>query len=74
MLTDSQVSQFRDEGYLFLPDTFTEEECAVLRDEAELIYRQNGPKYDGRNPAHRARRSPRTCTTKRSACWAGIRA
>jgi ectoine hydroxylase len=43
MLTESQVGQFHDEGYLFLPDTFTEEECAVLRDEAELIYRQNRP-------------------------------
>jgi len=41
MLTEAQVGQFHDEGYLFLPDTFDEEECAILRDEAELIYRQN---------------------------------
>lgn len=43
MLTDDQVRQFHEEGYLFLPDTFTAEECAVLREEAELIYRQNRP-------------------------------
>lgn len=43
MLTETQVRQFHDEGYLFLPDRFTEEECGVLRDEAELIYRQNRP-------------------------------
>lgn len=43
MLTDDQVRQFHEEGYLFLPDTFTAEECAVLREEAELVYRQNRP-------------------------------
>jgi ectoine hydroxylase len=43
MLTESQVRQFHNEGYLFLPDTFTDEECTVLRDEAALIYRQNRP-------------------------------
>jgi ectoine hydroxylase len=43
MLTESQTKQFHDEGYLFLPDTFTDEECAILRNEAALIYRQNRP-------------------------------
>ncbi len=43
MLTPQQVRQFQDEGYLFLPDTFRDEEIAVLRDEAELIYRQDRP-------------------------------
>jgi ectoine hydroxylase len=43
MLTPQQVRQFEQEGYLFLPDTFTDEEVAVLRDEAELIYRQDRP-------------------------------
>ena len=43
MLTPQQVRQFQEEGYLFLPDTFRDEEIAVLRDEAELIYRQDRP-------------------------------
>jgi ectoine hydroxylase len=43
MLTPQQVKQFQQEGWLFLPDTFFEEEVAVLRDEAELIYRQDRP-------------------------------
>jgi ectoine hydroxylase len=43
MLTPHQVRQFEEEGYLFLPETFTDEEVAVLRDEAELIYRQDRP-------------------------------
>jgi ectoine hydroxylase len=43
MLTPQQVRQFQEEGYLFLPETFTDEEIAVLRDEAELIYRQDRP-------------------------------
>jgi len=43
MLTDQQVRQFHEEGYLFLPETFTTEECAVLREEAEAIYRQHRP-------------------------------
>jgi hypothetical protein len=36
-LTAQQLRQFA-EGYLFLPDCFSEEEVAVLRDEAEQIY------------------------------------
>jgi ectoine hydroxylase len=43
MLTPQQIRQFEEEGYLFLPETFTDEEVAVLRDEAELIYRQDRP-------------------------------
>jgi ectoine hydroxylase len=34
-LSDQQVRQFEQEGWLFLPDTFTAEETAVLREEAE---------------------------------------
>ncbi len=42
-LDDQQVTQFRDEGYLFLPELFTPEEIAVLRDEAVAIYAQQRP-------------------------------
>ena len=37
-LTSQQLRQFDEEGYLFLPGCFAEEEVAVLRDEAEQIY------------------------------------
>ena len=43
MLTPQQVRQFEEEGYLFLPETFTDDEIAVLRIEAEQIYRQDRP-------------------------------
>jgi ectoine hydroxylase len=37
-LTAQQLAQFNEEGYLFLPDCFSEQEVAILRDEAEAIY------------------------------------
>src|SRR6202048_3300635 len=37
-LTAQQLQQFAEQGYLFLPGCFSEEEVAVLRDEAEQIY------------------------------------
>src|SRR5215831_13475767 len=40
-LTSQQLRQFAEEGYLFLPDCFLEEEVAILRDEAEQIYATN---------------------------------
>jgi ectoine hydroxylase len=43
MLSDAQVRHFHEEGYLFLPETFTGEECAFLRDEAVEIYRHDRP-------------------------------
>jgi ectoine hydroxylase len=43
MLTDQQVRHFHEEGYLFLPETFTAEECAFLREEAVGIYDHERP-------------------------------
>src|SRR5712672_4843838 len=40
-LTSQQHRQFAEEGYLFLPECFSEEEVATLRDEAEQIYATN---------------------------------
>src|ERR1700747_213447 len=40
-LTPQQMQQFAEEGYLFLPGCFSEEEVAILRDEAEGIYATN---------------------------------
>jgi ectoine hydroxylase len=43
MLNEQQVRQFHDEGYLFLPETFSPDEVAILRSEANEIYRQQRP-------------------------------
>ena len=37
-LSNQQMQQFDREGYLFLPDLFSEEEIAVLRSEALAIF------------------------------------
>ncbi len=42
-LDDAQIAQFKSEGWLFLPNTFSEEEVALLRTEAEGIYAANRP-------------------------------
>ena len=38
-LTEQHLRQFEDEGWLFFPEVFSAEEVAVLRDEAETLYR-----------------------------------
>lgn len=37
-LNDQQLKQFDEEGWIFLPDCFSPEEVAVLREEGEKIY------------------------------------
>ncbi len=38
ILTDNQLAQFREEGWLYLPDVFAPDEVALLRREAEKLY------------------------------------
>jgi ectoine hydroxylase len=38
-LNDAQLKQFQEDGWIFLPDAFSAEEVAVLRAEAENIYK-----------------------------------
>jgi ectoine hydroxylase len=38
-LSSRQLEEFDEQGYLFLPDCFSDEEMAVLRTEAENIYK-----------------------------------
>ena len=42
-LSPEQLQKFDDDGYLFLPDCFSDEEVGVLRREAEAIYRSERP-------------------------------
>src|SRR5260370_3636714 len=58
-LTPEQIRQFEEEGYFFLPGCFSDEEVAVLRDEAEEIYRSNRQEvWRGKAGAPRAPFSP----------------
>ena len=52
MLTPADIRQFQEEGYLFLPETFSPDEIAILKSEAEYIYRQQRP--DSRKPSGEA--------------------
>ncbi len=40
-LTDAQIAQFEEEGWIFLPECFSPEEVAVLKAEAENIYAED---------------------------------
>ncbi len=40
-LTSQQLAEFDDQGYLFLPNCFSEDEVAALRTEAETIYKSD---------------------------------
>jgi ectoine hydroxylase len=42
-LTDEQVTRFDTERWLFLPEDFSPEGVAVLREEAEAICRRDRP-------------------------------
>ena len=39
-LNDEQLSQLRDEGWIFMPDCFSQEEVAVLKAEAKTVFQQ----------------------------------
>lgn len=40
-LTEAQLQQFDEEGYLFFPDLFSPEEAGLLKKEAEKIYQED---------------------------------
>lgn len=42
-LTEAQLEQFDEEGWIFLPNCFSEEEIAVLKAEANKIYAEDRP-------------------------------
>src|SRR5262249_30936245 len=64
-LSADQLLDFDEQGYLFFPNCFSEEEIALLRDDAEAILKR----YGGRRPARRPPPSPPTPSTIPSACW-----
>ena len=37
-LTDEQLRQFDQQGYLFFPDTFSPDEAAYLKQQADAVY------------------------------------
>jgi len=42
-LNPEQLKAFDEQGYLFLPECFSDEEVAALRRDAEAIYRSDRP-------------------------------
>ena len=40
-LNDEQLKRFKEEGWIFLPDCFSPDEVAVLREEGEKIYAED---------------------------------
>jgi ectoine hydroxylase len=42
-LNESQIRQFEEEGWLFLPEAFDAEEVALMREESEAIYKSDRP-------------------------------
>src|SRR5262249_61055788 len=42
-LDAKQVTQFNQEGWLFLPGCFREEEVAILRSQADIIFKLERP-------------------------------
>ncbi|MEY3707196.1 MAG: hypothetical protein RL585_1753, partial [Pseudomonadota bacterium] len=42
-LTQQQLEQFEQDGYLFFPSLFSEQEMKVLRDEVPAIYKEFRP-------------------------------
>lgn len=37
-LSRAEIAEFREQGYMFIPDCFTSEEAGLLRDEASHVY------------------------------------
>ena len=62
-LTDAQLKQFDEEGWIFIPDCFSPEEVAVLNAEGEKIY---GEEREEVWRETSARRLPRISTMKLS--------
>ncbi len=74
MLTEQQVRQFHEEGYLFLPETFTPEEVAILSRRPMRSTASSAPRCGARNPARPAPPSPRISTMRHTACSPATRA
>jgi ectoine hydroxylase len=73
LLSADQLRDFDQQGYLFFPNRFSEEEIALLRDDAEAIL-----KLDRREVWREKTGAPRTAFAahtfnRRSACWPRIR-
>ena len=68
-LTQQQLEQFEQDGYLFFPSLFSEQEMKVLRDEVPMIYKEFRPEIirekDGLTCLLYTSPSPRDLSTSR---------
>ena len=65
-LTPEQIDTFDEQGYVFFPNCFSEDEVAVLRSEADAFSGPTARRSGARRPARRAPPSPRTLTMRPS--------
>jgi ectoine hydroxylase len=65
-LTPEQIHTFDEQGYVFFPNCFSEDEVAALRSEADAILRTNRQEVWRERPARRAPPLPRTLTMRPS--------
>ena len=66
-LTDAQLKQFDEEGWIFIPDCFSPEEVAVLNAEGEKIYAEEREEVWRKRRALQGRHLPLISTTRRLA-------
>ena len=73
-LRAEQIETFRIEGWIFLPEIFDADEVALLRAEAEAIYRQDRSESGAKRVARLAPPLLPTPTASHFACLARTRA
>jgi hypothetical protein len=73
-LNAEQLKAFDEQGYVFFPSCFSEDEIALLRVEADKILKLDRPEVWRENPARHAPPLPRTSSTRCSRSWRAIRA
>ena len=69
-LKPEQLKDFDEQGYLFFPNCFSEEEIALFATTPRRSSNSTARKCGARNPARRAPPLPRTPSTRRSGCSA----
>ena len=47
-LSEEQIKQFNEEGYIFLPSCFSKDEITVLNDAAAKIYKSDREEFGGK--------------------------
>ena len=71
-LTEAQLDQFNEQGWIFLPDCFSRKKSRSSIEEGRTSTPRSGTKSGAKHQAHHAPRSQLTPTTRRSKSLAAI--